>query len=198
MRKKIERWENGQAEPTISEFKQLCDVLECDPEYLWGVCPTPRRETKQAMDITGLSENSIAFLAREKQADAKTKELAKTNPDYAIPSWANRRHEDTLNGLDTLLQWREFKETLPIISELSSAQKDTKAVYKEINKYRPIDDTDSGDGEWEFNVPHSLWDSLNECRRNEDIFELKITQNLNYLLRNLSVLCNRNSAESGE
>ncbi len=63
MRKKIERWESGVAEPTVSEFKQICDALECDPEYLWGVCPTPRKETKEVMDVTGLSEEAVDYVS---------------------------------------------------------------------------------------------------------------------------------------
>lgn len=63
-RRKIENWESGKAEPTISEFKKLCEVLECDPEYLWGSIDSPKRDTQTIMDITGLEEEAVDMMIK--------------------------------------------------------------------------------------------------------------------------------------
>ena len=61
-RKKIAKWENGYAEPSASEFRRLCNVLECDPEYLWGNINTPRRNTQTVMEATNLSQKAVETL----------------------------------------------------------------------------------------------------------------------------------------
>lgn len=63
MRKKVERWETGKSEPSVSELQRLCDVLECDPEYLLGTCDTPRTMTKSVMEVTGLSQKAVEALS---------------------------------------------------------------------------------------------------------------------------------------
>lgn len=62
MRKKVAKWESGYAEPSVSEFQRLCDILDCDPEYLWGEIDEPRRDTRTIMDITKLSQKAIEAL----------------------------------------------------------------------------------------------------------------------------------------
>lgn len=95
MRKKIERWETGKGEPSTSEFKQLCEILECDPEYLWGICPTPRRETRQVMDITGLEQPFINYVL------------------------AKRNDKDCLQELNKLLCCDELENLLNLLEGLS-------------------------------------------------------------------------------
>lgn len=185
MRKKIERWEAGQAEPTISEFKQLCDVLECDPEYLWGECPTPRRETKQAMDITGLSENSIDFFIRQRQLIDKAKELANTDPEYAYYS-QHSWEQASLHGLDILLSKYRFKEVLRNISELQDFAMQHIACSHEALKYRPDNYQDDTNDEWELNVPRSIWNMWKETDQQKQILELNITHAMTSILNDIS------------
>lgn len=62
-RKKVERWESGKSEPSSSELKELCAVLNCDPEYLWGDIKETRKEISSVASVTGLSELAIRALS---------------------------------------------------------------------------------------------------------------------------------------
>lgn len=62
MRKKVAKWESGHAEPSVSEFRRLCDILDCDPEYLWGIIDEPRRDTRSIMEISKLSQAAVEAL----------------------------------------------------------------------------------------------------------------------------------------
>lgn len=125
LRKKIERWETGQAEPNISDFKLLCDVLECDPEYLWGTCPTPRRETKQAMDITGLSEKAIDHIIAIKGSENErlielNKLLGSKEIDHllSLMSMFSYNIEDLLEAVDkSRIYAMEHLKSLPVASD---------------------------------------------------------------------------------
>lgn len=64
-RKSISNWESGKHEPSISDFALLCELLECDPEYLLGTIDVPQKATKSVMDVTGLDEKAVSKLQRE-------------------------------------------------------------------------------------------------------------------------------------
>ena len=198
LRKKIERWENGQAEPTISEFKQLCDVLECDPEYLWGICPTPRRETKQSMDITGLSENSINFFVRQKETAEELQKHAKNDPDLVY--WSqNNWHRGAIRGMDILLSHGNIMELLHNIAELQDFAIKINDSLQEAYTYRPENPLDDPNDEWELKVPRSVWDTYKETVQQQQITELNITHKMSYILRDITTVLNtKKAAESGE
>ena len=61
-RKKVGKWENNRSEPTASEFRRLCEVLKCDPEYLWGMIDEPRRATRTVMEVTQLDQRAVEML----------------------------------------------------------------------------------------------------------------------------------------
>lgn len=64
-RKSISNWESGKHEPSVSDFALLCELLDCDPEFLLGDSKTPRKEIKSTMEVTGLSEQAISKLQKE-------------------------------------------------------------------------------------------------------------------------------------
>lgn len=63
--KSIAAWENGEGCKT-RYIPDLCEVLDCDTEYLFGYCATPHKETSSAMKITGLSERAVDSLIKNK------------------------------------------------------------------------------------------------------------------------------------
>lgn len=67
-RRNINNWENGKCKPSVDEIALLCQLLNCDPEYLlYGDYQTPRLEVQNAMIITGLSEEAIENLIGAKE-----------------------------------------------------------------------------------------------------------------------------------
>ncbi len=58
----IKSWEYGKTKPSFDNIPTLCLALECDTDYLFGNSSTPRKETQDAMSITGLSEKTVDVL----------------------------------------------------------------------------------------------------------------------------------------
>ena len=58
-RKTISNWESGKATPSLADLIALCNILDCDLEYLIGDIDVPRKETLTAMELTGLSEKAL-------------------------------------------------------------------------------------------------------------------------------------------
>lgn len=57
--KTIESWELGRNDCSLVNIPYICEVLDCDAEYLFGSSPTPHKETANAMEVTGLTEEAI-------------------------------------------------------------------------------------------------------------------------------------------
>ena len=60
--KTVSNWESGATRPKYEEFISLCDILECDADYLLCRQDTPRKATVDIMNETGLSEKSVSNL----------------------------------------------------------------------------------------------------------------------------------------
>ena len=58
-RKTISNWESGKTTPSLADLIALCNILDCDLEYLIGDIDVPRKETLTAMELTGLSEKTL-------------------------------------------------------------------------------------------------------------------------------------------
>lgn len=55
----LSKWENGHSCPNIEQLLDLCNILECDPDYLLGRIEHTRNNMQIASDVTGLSEDAI-------------------------------------------------------------------------------------------------------------------------------------------
>lgn len=53
--------------PTVKDILKMCEVLECDSDYLLGLQPHPRKETTDICSVTGLSPAAVASLKARKQ-----------------------------------------------------------------------------------------------------------------------------------
>lgn len=71
--KTVRNWENAKLDPPacngmkLSHFINLCEKLECDPEYLIGDLPTRRKTTSDIVSETGLSKMAAESLAQIKE-----------------------------------------------------------------------------------------------------------------------------------
>lgn len=159
-RKTISIWETGKAMPSLEEFVILCDILECDPEYLLGSCPTPRKDTKSGMDITGLSKETI-----DKLIDMNSKLLF---------------HEGRkkLKSLDILFECENFINALGQIADFSNQLEQLEALYasknaalaklKSIEEYKP-----------DVSFLHHRSDKQQEI----DLLEFQISNNFTFTLQ---------------
>ena len=92
-RKTVSKWETGETEIPITRLADICRLLDCDLDYLFGKIDVPKNQTNNIMVETGLSENAAEILL--------------TTP-----------HIDTLNAL---LSDGNFASLLRVISEWSDA-----------------------------------------------------------------------------
>lgn len=65
--KTVRNWEKEESAPAcngmrLDNFISLCNELECDPEYLIGDLPTPRKVNSDIISETGLSESAVESL----------------------------------------------------------------------------------------------------------------------------------------
>lgn len=59
--RKVQKWIAGDAEPTnIEELKKICDILDCDFNYLLGDAPIANLSNKKAADWLGLDEITVS------------------------------------------------------------------------------------------------------------------------------------------
>ena len=58
--------------PNVELLLKICDVLDCDSDYLLGLQPHPRKETTDICSATGLSPSAVAALKiRKRDQDSK-------------------------------------------------------------------------------------------------------------------------------
>ena len=63
MRRNIQNWEQGKNIPNVHMVANLCNLLDCDPDYLlYEDRDYPRKEIKSAADTVGLSTEAVKML----------------------------------------------------------------------------------------------------------------------------------------
>lgn len=68
-RKTVGKWETGEASIPIKKLAVICDVLDCDLDYLFGKIDTPKNEVCDIMKQTGLSEKAVNYISKEKRKE---------------------------------------------------------------------------------------------------------------------------------
>lgn len=58
----IQKWEQGKSEPTASVLLNICDLLECDADYLLGRISERTHDLNSAQRYTGLSSSALEKL----------------------------------------------------------------------------------------------------------------------------------------
>lgn len=59
--RKVQKWVKGDAEPAnIEELKKICDILDCDFDYLLGDAPIANLSNKKVAEWLGLDEVTIS------------------------------------------------------------------------------------------------------------------------------------------
>lgn len=58
----VKKWEQGQAIPEYNKLFELCEIFNCDLDYLFAENELPTRDLQYIHDQTGLSSNSIHSL----------------------------------------------------------------------------------------------------------------------------------------
>lgn len=65
--KTIESWELGRNNCSLTNIPYICEILDCDTEYLFGNSSTPHKEIADVSAITGLSPEAIENLKQIKK-----------------------------------------------------------------------------------------------------------------------------------
>ena len=78
-RKTVGKWETGEASIPIKKLAVICDVLDCDLDYLFGKIDTPKNEISDIMKQTGLSEKAANYISKEKRKEVLSAVLEDMN-----------------------------------------------------------------------------------------------------------------------
>lgn len=65
----VRNWEQGWILPEMGTLFKICDILDCDLDYLIGRLEYKKHDTKMISDYTGLSEDAVTALHLYKNAD---------------------------------------------------------------------------------------------------------------------------------
>lgn len=60
----LSKWENGHRLPDIEQLKRICEILDCDADYMTGKITARKHNTMKIINKTGLSETTIQLLER--------------------------------------------------------------------------------------------------------------------------------------
>ena len=71
--KTVQNWEQGKALPPFEVVIKLCDILQCDADYLIGRIDCQTHDNQFIQDWTGLNEETIEKLHNWKQCDDRRK-----------------------------------------------------------------------------------------------------------------------------
>lgn len=92
-RDKLSKWENGVRVPDLNELLKICDIFDCDLDYLVGRIEQPTHSLQDISDVTGLSMENIKLLqewskkryypyVHEPESDLFSKESMRSSIDY--------------------------------------------------------------------------------------------------------------------
>lgn len=108
-RKTISKWETGETAIPINRLATICEVLDCDMDYLFGKIATPKNTTASVMQQTQLSEDAVNLILHTKRKDVLT----------------------------AILESEHFTKLISIITECSDMEKDktfAKAIASSVMK----------------------------------------------------------------
>lgn len=135
-RDKLSKWENGVRFPDLNELLKICDIFDCDLDYLVGRIEQPTHALQDISDITGLSTENIKQLQKwnnNRSYEAFTEEYIRSNIDY----------------LNNILE--SFPELLCRIDAVLMANKESSDRYRKtlcmevaLKLWNHITDQDSG------------------------------------------------------
>lgn len=92
-RDKLSKWENGIRVPDLNELLEICDIFDCDLDYLVGRIEQPTHSLQDISDTTGLSIANIKLLQEwnknryyhcvyEPKSDSSSKKYIRSSIDY--------------------------------------------------------------------------------------------------------------------
>lgn len=116
-RQNVIKWENGKA--PINKLIQLgavCQILECDPEYITCQCDTLRKEYSDPVSRFGLSEDTLGFL--EEAETVHRNEIEEWNTYFASTPIEYEKC-DSANVIDFIIDNRSILTALKTLLHLT-------------------------------------------------------------------------------
>lgn len=101
-RKTVSKWETGETEIPITQLSDICKLLDCDLDYLFGKIDVSKNQTNNIMIETGLSEMAVEVLLNNQYTDilnAILKDENFINLLNIISEWSEADLDNTHNHL---------------------------------------------------------------------------------------------------
>ena len=99
----IKKWENPNVEtlPTLDKIYNLCELLDCDLNYLTGKLPCSTQESSDFQKLTGLSEDTFESLKKlyENHQVIKSIDSSQITELDVLESIINQHNGNILNNM---------------------------------------------------------------------------------------------------
>ncbi|MCL2105939.1 MAG: helix-turn-helix domain-containing protein [Oscillospiraceae bacterium] len=97
----VGQWENGKAVPCLEYMKEMCEIFDCEMDYLFGKINERTREVTDICAVTGLSGKAVELLQAWKN------ELPNIVPEKYVE--ADQPFHVILNFIEALICWNEIE-----------------------------------------------------------------------------------------
>ena len=167
----IQSWEQGKSVPTADVLANICDLLECDADYLLGRIDQRTHDITDAHRYTGLSSKALEQLHEYRENLANEPDWAEIHDNEA---WTLHKYYQAygLYLIDELLVGSESHKLSVGILDLLFTMIHEEGIGVEDTDYEYYDDTDYPSTKQAL----ELWAA--QCKEKIDIITFSITNNI--------------------
>lgn len=122
----LRNWHQGKGNPTLEKLIRICDILECDIDFLLGRIDNRTHNTEYICDTIGLTEDSIEKLKKLMTYETGQKRLHIIN---LLLSNTNFTHF----YFDKLLQYQKYKKSYKFVENLGKNHLDDAIIRDSLN-----------------------------------------------------------------
>lgn len=130
-RKTISKWETGETEIPMTRLPEICNLLECDMDFIFGKIDVFKNQTKNVMEETGLKEDSVKILTNDKYTEILNVVLSDIHFKKILEILSDCSAQQ-LNASESSIIKDRIKNKL---SETSKISDGTSKVLYDISKY---------------------------------------------------------------
>lgn len=130
-RKTISKWETGETEIPTKRLPKICNLLECDMDFIFGKIDVFKNQTKNIMEETGLNEEAVKILTNNKYTEILNAVLSDIHFEKALEILSDCSAQQLNTSQGSIIKDRIKSK----FSETSKISDGTSKVLYDISKY---------------------------------------------------------------